>query len=174
MSEILARPIGELQSRGWLPPALGGFSTVPASRDAQVGRMREVLERDRALAEANPLSAPAEPVHAFEVALTPILTRTVEPAQSNAQVTPASDAPREVSVSVTEDPAPRAPATRPSPARAARPVCSEPIRTRTMAKLLLSQGHPARALSIYEALIAEGACDPVLLAEADALRSLQT
>ncbi|HEX5661024.1 MAG TPA: hypothetical protein VFX59_27720, partial [Polyangiales bacterium] len=59
------------------------------------------------------------------------------------------------------------------PARAGR-ACKEPIRTRTMAKLLLSQGHPERALSIYEALIAEGASDPVLLAEADALRSLQT
>lgn len=49
-------------------------------------------------------------------------------------------------------------------------ICSEPIRTRTMARLLADQGERERALSIYEHLIAEGSDDAELLAEARALR----
>jgi hypothetical protein len=52
-------------------------------------------------------------------------------------------------------------------------VCKEPIRTRTMAKLLASQGHRARALSIYDFLIAKSPHDEALTAEAEALRSVQ-
>jgi hypothetical protein len=48
--------------------------------------------------------------------------------------------------------------------------CQEPIRTRTMAKLLAAQGHRERALSIYDHLLSKDASDPALLAEADALR----
>lgn len=50
-------------------------------------------------------------------------------------------------------------------------VCNEPIRTRTMARLLASQGHRERALSIYEYLLSRGSNDESLRAEADALRS---
>lgn len=50
-------------------------------------------------------------------------------------------------------------------------LCKEPIRTRTMAKLLATQGHRERALSIYDHLIHKGQADEALRAEADALRA---
>jgi hypothetical protein len=50
-------------------------------------------------------------------------------------------------------------------------LCKEPIRTRTMAKLLATQGHRERALSIYDHLIQKGLGDESLRAEADALRA---
>jgi len=46
----------------------------------------------------------------------------------------------------------------------------EPIRTRSMARLLAGQGHRARALKIYEALLAADSSDESLRAEAEALR----
>jgi hypothetical protein len=49
-------------------------------------------------------------------------------------------------------------------------VYEEPIRTRSMARLLAGQGHRARALAIYDALLAVDASDASLRAEADALR----
>lgn len=47
----------------------------------------------------------------------------------------------------------------------------EPIRTRTMARLLASQGHRSRALSIYDELLAADASDATLREEAEALRA---
>jgi hypothetical protein len=47
----------------------------------------------------------------------------------------------------------------------------EPIRTRSMARLLASQGHHNRALAIYEELLRSNAVDAVLREEADALRA---
>ena len=46
----------------------------------------------------------------------------------------------------------------------------EPIRTRSMARLLAGQGHRDRALAIYDALLALDASDASLRDEADALR----
>ncbi|HEX5661234.1 MAG TPA: hypothetical protein VFX59_28780, partial [Polyangiales bacterium] len=92
VSEILARPLADLQSRGWLPPALGGFSSVPISREAHADRMREVLERDRAMADANPAQPEPPTPHAFEVELTPIMVRSLP---SDATVTDATEAPQE-------------------------------------------------------------------------------
>ena len=59
-------------------------------------------------------------------------------------------------------------------ADAAQPTAAgaEPIRTRTMARLLALQGHPERALSIYDELLAVDT-DPKLLAEAEELRARQ-
>lgn len=99
----------------------------------QLERMREVLERDRALASA---SLPDEP---------PRATKTV---------TPADDVPRTI--------APATPV-----------VCDEPIRTRSMAKLLAAQGHADRALAIYAYLLAQDAGNAMLQAEAAALREAQ-
>ncbi len=171
VGEILARPIADLQSRGWLPPALGGFSSMPITREAHADRMREVLERDRAMIEASP--AELEPVQApaFEVALTPIDMRSLP---SNAEVTSETTTSQELAEPEIEEAVVTPVEAAPSRAPRGKLVCKEPIRTRTMAKLLLSQGHPERALSIYEALIADGASDPVLLEEAEALRGLQT
>jgi hypothetical protein len=50
-------------------------------------------------------------------------------------------------------------------------TCDEPIRTRSMARLLASQGQHERALAIYEALAAADAADATLLAELEAVRA---
>jgi hypothetical protein len=47
---------------------------------------------------------------------------------------------------------------------------SEPIRTRTMARLLAGHGYKSRALSIYDELLARRPDDSDLRAEAEALR----
>jgi len=54
---------------------------------------------------------------------------------------------------------------------AAKPVGREPIRTRTMARLLAAQGHRDRALSIYDDLLAKNGADASLREEAESLRS---
>jgi hypothetical protein len=51
-------------------------------------------------------------------------------------------------------------------------TCDEPIRTRSMARLLASQGQHDRALAIYEALVAANGGDTALLAELEAVRQL--
>jgi hypothetical protein len=96
-------------------------------------RMREVLERDRALASA---SAPAP-------APQPSVSAAAPP----------------VAAPVTSEPAP--------------PMCDEPIRTRSMAKLLAAQGHADRALAIYTYLLARDGDDPALQAEVASLRASQ-
>jgi hypothetical protein len=50
----------------------------------------------------------------------------------------------------------------------------EPIRTRSMARLLASQGHRERALAIYEELLARDSTDARLQAEAEAVRDGET
>ena len=50
-------------------------------------------------------------------------------------------------------------------------ACDEPIRTRSMARLLAKQGHPKRALAIIEYLLARSEADAELRAEAEALRA---
>lgn len=53
----------------------------------------------------------------------------------------------------------------------AEPASTEPIRTRTMARLLAEQGHPARARAIYDELLASDPKDDELRAERDTLTS---
>ena len=48
---------------------------------------------------------------------------------------------------------------------------AEPIRTRTMARLLAAQGYRVRALAIYRALLAECPSDTELQAELERLRA---
>lgn len=121
-SGVVASALDALEAR-----VLRGEASAPrAQRGRQLERMREVLERDRALVESA-LPAPA-PV------------QTPAPAQA------------------------------PAPVQTPVPVCDEPIRTRSMAKLLAAQGHPERALAIYGYLLARDGNDPVLQAEAAALR----
>jgi len=50
-------------------------------------------------------------------------------------------------------------------------VCTEPIRTVTMARLLASQGYAPRALTIYAALLRQTPDDAALASEAAALRA---
>ena len=127
-TDALASALGAVEAR-----VLGAAAGSSRGRsDRQVERMREVLERDRALASA----ALPEPA--------PVPSAVAPPAP----VTPAA-----------------APAT-----QCDMPECDEPIRTRSMARLLASQGYPERALTIYAYLLAKDATDPALAAEAAALR----
>jgi hypothetical protein len=93
-------------------------------------------------------SAPAAPPHAAS----PSSTTTAAPARS----TPTSDA--------TD-------AERPASAAAETPAETSPIRTRTLARLLAAQGYTARALAVYDALLAENPADTVLADEAASLRA---
>ena len=47
----------------------------------------------------------------------------------------------------------------------------EPVNTLSMARLLAAQGHRDRALAVYATLLADNSLDPVLVAEAAALRA---
>lgn len=117
-----------LEARVNLNPLLATLSGARMQGEAQTTRLREVLDRDRALVAAGaPLRAPSEP-----------------PKSEATEVVPTASKPS--------------------------PTCNEPIRTRTMARLLASQGHKARALSIYDVLCASDD-EPELHAEAERLRA---
>jgi hypothetical protein len=131
---------------------LGERLGLPAAHAPGLQRMREVIERDRALVAASPERS---------VALTAVEAVVSAP-------------PSEVPLVDPSDAVPAAPA--PAPASAAErceavPEGGEPIRTRTMAKLLARQGYRLRALAIYEHLLARTPDDAALRAEADQLRA---
>ena len=90
------------------------------------------------------------------------------------EITMALDPAPDVNLSGVAEPSaqPRADAPSSEPDASSVQVCDEPIRTRSMARLLASQGHHQRALSIYAALLASNGSDTALQAEAAALRSL--
>lgn len=68
------------------------------------------------------------------------------------------------------DPEPEAEAPQMPQPPAREPVSTEPIRTRSMARLLAAQGHRERALEVYEDLLREQPGDASLRHEAAALR----
>ena len=78
-----------------------------------------------------------------------------------------------VETAVPADPPLAVTATALGTARATEPVveCDEPIRTRSMAKLLALQGYPHRALAIYRYLLAVEGDDATLYAEITALQA---
>jgi hypothetical protein len=136
-SEALFGALGALEAR--VRAGKAGGSSGHGGR--QLERMREVLERDRALASAT-LPEPA-----------PAPSTGPEPAATVPEAAAAA-------------PVPAAPSTAP-----VVPECDEPIRTRSMARLLASQGYPERALAIYAYLLAKDGSDPALALEAAALRA---
>jgi hypothetical protein len=154
-----------LEARVQLNPLLATLSGARAQGEAQSSRLREVLDRDRALVAAG--------------AALRVAPRPVEP----------PDAEREL-VSVAAAASPPEPKPSPPPPNHSAAVggveargsaheqdhepvtCDEPIRTRTMARLLAAQGHKQRALSIYNVLLASDH-DPELRAEAERLRAQQ-
>jgi hypothetical protein len=162
----------------------------PPSAHASRDRLREIIERDRALIAAEPEPSDLEQAGAAgptSIALEPALEstqaelRAEPPAQAQAQ---APDTGHGVSARAkiegwiaeqiadleTTSPAPMvlAPAEDDSGPREVEQV--DRIRTRTMARLLASQGYLARALSIYDELVARDAEDASLRAEAEAVR----
>jgi len=128
---------------------LGERLGLPSAQPASLERMREVIERDRALVAASP----------ERVATAPAVV----------------DAPEQVAVAPVVVPERVAPPPVPVPSSAERceavPEGGEPIRTRTMAKLLASQGYRLRALAIYDHLLARAPDDAALRAEAEQLRA---
>jgi hypothetical protein len=176
-------------------PAL--LAQMGAAAQAHAHRLREVIERDRALVETSPLD-PREPSELG-------ISEPSEPEPSTSAFSEPSQAPSGLSEAHGEQTEPERTlaevdgltligvepknedATPPaitaaladvpfvaSAARVAPPApqqCKEPIRTRTMAQLLARQGHRQRALSIYDFLIAADPSDAELVAEAAALRS---
>jgi hypothetical protein len=132
--KVLARqPLGQvvdsvisglfaLEARVGRPAWLATLTGAHQSGEAQGERLREVLDRDRALVSAGP---PVEALKPTATAATAAVSRAVD---------------------------------------------EEPIRTRTMARLLAAQGHRARALAIYDALLTTES-DASLRAEAELLRA---
>lgn len=162
-----------LDARVALHPLLAGLNGEKPHTGAQLGRLREVLDRDRALVAAGaPLpTTPQAPTLALDPE--PVATPRV-PAPAGAFATPDFVAPAPCA-SPSAAPVPKAaPAAATSrshaePRASGQAADAEPIRTRTMARLLAAQGHPARALAIYDALMADDP-DPSLRAEAERLR----
>ncbi|HTU63424.1 MAG TPA: hypothetical protein VMF89_33410 [Polyangiales bacterium] len=156
-------------------PLLAGLNGVKPGGTAHLGRLREVLDRDRALVAAGvPASAPA-PLSTLALVPDPVATpRAAAPAGAFATpdfVAPAP-APAASAVPVSNTIA-ASPSARPKHNAQTQAAAEEPIRTRTMARLLAMQGHPARALAIYDALMATDP-DPSLRAEAEQLRSRES
>jgi hypothetical protein len=124
----------------------------------------DTQSKDDMLADLTPPSLEVEAPHA--VAGPPPLPSAV-----------VAPPPPPVPARVEPPPLPRAPARvePPPPVAAALAPADddgdeEPIRTRSMARLLAGQGHRKRALKIYDALLAIDGSDESLRAEADALR----
>lgn len=86
---------------------------------------------------------------ALKAAVADAAPRRAEPAQARPAASPASE---------------------PDSGRAEQTVTYEPIRTRTLARLLEAQGYKKRALAIYESLLAEAPEDEALQAEVQRLR----
>lgn len=143
-------------------------------------RLRDVLAIDRAQAvepaiAPTPATAPTEPEPESE----PDLVR--EELEEITEIEPSSQEAEAVSdpaSAVARGPDPSAVRAVPSPLTASekrerkRAPRREPIRTRTMAQVLVSQGEHERALTIYEELVLkDGGRDPTLVAELEALRS---
>lgn len=152
-------------------PLLAGLNGVKPHGTAQIGRLREVLDRDRALVAAGaPMPASAQ---------APALTLVPEPVAAPPEAAPAGAFATpdyvmpEPLPPTREEPVHAAAPARPSSRASAKSAAGEPIRTRTMARLLAAQGHPERALAIYEALMADDP-DPSLRAEAERLRSQES
>ncbi|HEX6244697.1 MAG TPA: hypothetical protein VFZ61_27450 [Polyangiales bacterium] len=144
VGDVLSAPLDALETRLARHPWLGeraGAAGAPAA-----GRLREVLDRDRALVAAQP-----------ESEMTVSVARALPSKEPAPEQSPApTQVPRDA-VAVTPELDPH-------------DAQEEPIRTRTMARLLGAQGYRARALAIYQALLAESPGDDELRAEAERLR----
>jgi hypothetical protein len=175
-----------LEARVALNPLRTGRAGARPHGAAQIGRLREVLDRDRALVAAGTPMPSASSSRADARASTPHvapLAIVPEPvaapptrAPAGAFATPESSTPASTARVVVDggESAPKQDQeAAPASAGAGAGAGEEPIRTRTMARLLAAQGHRARALAIYDALTAADP-DPSLLAEAERLRSRES
>jgi hypothetical protein len=97
--------------------------------------------------------------------------KAAPPQPRNEIVPPAAPTRSEVVPAIAAEP-PESPASPPSPRSepTTRTFIEEPIRTRSMARLLAAQGHRERALVIYEELLGRNSEDRALADEAAAVR----
>jgi hypothetical protein len=157
-----------LEARVNLNPLLATLSGARAQGEAQTTRLREVLDRDRALVAATaPLRAAVEARDSAREQNEQ--ARDFAREQNEQARTAVKVAAREEEVARVSAVPEQSAAASSSNASAA---CEEPIRTRTMARLLAAQGHKQRALSIYDVLLASDD-DPGLRTEAEQLRAQQ-
>jgi hypothetical protein len=144
------------------------------ARETAFSRMRELLEQDRVrLAKpGSPYATPgdqgesadaAEPAPVTAVTARESVLPTPKPTRSRSKAEPPPLPSRRSTPSSGLSAAAVTPPTEEGP--------SDPIRTRTMARLLAIQGYRKRALSIYDELLAQTGDDDGLRAEADRLRS---
>jgi hypothetical protein len=172
---VLSGSLGALEGR--LGPS-GWRISFGSGGSANAERLRDVVQRDRALFAANPRPkrerTQAQDAPATVPAVTNAATEDPDAALSDdvdldtRHATTVADAERTDPAASTADTdkrsAPRKESGRPK---------REPIRTRTMARLLAAQGHKGRALSIYDELIAADASDATLIQEAASLRETE-
>lgn len=165
---------GRLGNNGWLTAFGTGGS-------ANAERLRDVVQRDRALFAAHPRPRPsrrelgvradADSYHDDE-RVSDVADHDElldESTRATAVELAAAAAPDVDAGAVSAEAA--AAREHAEPARRGRKAAKrEPIRTRTMARLLAQQGHKSRALSIYDELIAADGEDASLRAEAASLR----
>jgi len=160
----------------WLAPQDGGLAV-----QTNAYRLREVLERDRALMAAQPADDGSAP-DAIDGAAVALADGGASAVEDRAVALPDEDGSLEASTARAEaiEPARTEPLTVtavPNPVTASerkerkRARGREPIRTRTMAKVLVAQGEHERALSIYQELAAQDADDASLQRELAALRA---
>lgn len=159
VGDVLAVPLDALETRlsrgGWLSGRYGASS-------ASTGRLREVLDRDRALIAAQPtLAQPTGLEHVATLVEEPAAAKSVNESMAAPALKQDSAAPAQLP--------PIAVVLRPE--EGAEQVTVEPIRTRTMARLLAAQGYRARALAIYQALHAECPGDVELRTEIERLQA---
>jgi hypothetical protein len=151
--------------------ALGGRE--PAA-EGHSDRLRDVLGRDRALAVGARAQTRSPALGSRHQP--PALTVVGTPVEPSAPAI-AADPCVPTAPAIAADPSgPSSPAPEPAAASAGsdeRPqrVQHEPIRTRTMARLLATQGYRQRALAIYEELLAQAGADDSLRAEVEALHA---
>ncbi len=152
----LSRWRTRLQLPGSGKPQRGQPSPRDAHGEHQPATAKRTFEKPKSAPDAPLSKAPPQPM-----AATP---RTVV-----IDVTPPA---RLAAVPASAGVAPAAPKSAPSAGRAeTRSFVEEPIRTRSMARLLGAQGHRERALAIYEELITKNSSDSTLVQEAEALRA---
>lgn len=132
-----------LPSRAATPPATATQPTPPAT--ATQPTATPATTAPATPAPATPAPAPATPAPAM-VAATPEPAEAVQPAPP---VTP----------TVVDDGVPT------------RRFVEEPIRTRSMARVLLTQGHRDRALSILESIVRDDPNDPAARDDLERLRA---
>jgi hypothetical protein len=156
----LGQAVGEAVS-GSLA-ALGERLGLHAQGAENTERLRDVVARDRALAAASP-GGRAKPERSAASGSTA--------QESGVDASQAGSAPV-VQEPVSTPEAASAPA---PPPRAAEwtPVGGEPIRTRTMARLLAAQGYRERALALYAELLLRDPEDAGLREEAERLGGLR-